>query len=352
MQDEMGLSVRRSRFLWRGYTYPLHFVCFEDPKKLGYFNCQNFQLGLNKKLMFLAKDEVIKNILRHELAHFYSFLLHGKKFIELQDHGAEYQKVCRGFHWGPEVSAAYSTLEEDNREALPDAEFEKIKSKITKLLALSSSENAHEAEMATIKANEYLIKYNLKNLSLDREGEDDLGETVVSTVISAKRMNATLNGLYDILQYFHVQPVLNRSGTGVGLDVVGSRLNVEVADYVCKFLDGEFQRLWKLAQKNKGLKGLKKKNSYIFGLSKGLSSKLASERHNLQKSGHSKELISLKDQLERRVAMAFPRLSRQQGSQAALDANAVTQGHKDGRNIQLRPGVSQGNRGLRIGYNT
>jgi hypothetical protein len=122
-----------------------------------------------------------------------------------------------------------------------------------------------------------------------------------------------------------------------------------VADYVCKFLDGEFLRLWKLAQKKSGLKGLKEKNSYIFGLSRGLSSKLSEERRNLQRSGHSKELISLKDQLDRRVSMAFPRLSRQQSSQAALDAKAVTQGQRDGRNIQLRPGVSQGNQGLLLG---
>ena len=63
MKEEMGLDVRRSRFVWRGYLYPLNFVVFEDRQKLGYFNCDSYQIGLHKKLMYLAKDEVIENIL-------------------------------------------------------------------------------------------------------------------------------------------------------------------------------------------------------------------------------------------------------------------------------------------------
>lgn len=345
MKNEMGLDVRKSRFLWRGYLYPLHFVCFEDPKKLGHFQASSYQLGLHKKLMFLAKDEVLKNIIRHELAHFYTFLLHGERFHQMAAHGEEFHSVCNNFKWGPEVSRAYSDLEQDNLAFENDSEFEKVKEKIKKLLALSQSENVHEAEAATLKANEYLIKYNLKGMEEGDFTNEDLGETVVASVFQAKRMNATLNGLYDVLQFFHVQPVLNRNGDGVKLDVVGSRLNVEVADYIAKFLSSEFEILWKKAQKEMGFKGLKKKNSYLYGLANGLKLKLKSERQILKESPKGKDLIVLEGQLQERVKMAFPRLSRQQGSQANLDHHAHQKGRQDGSSIQIRPGVSQGNLG-------
>ena len=273
MKDEMGLTVRRSRFVWRGYLYPLHFVVFEDPKKLGYFDCTNYQIGLHKKLMFLAKDEVIKDILRHELAHFYSFLLHGDSFPQLEAHGKEYNEVCRGFRWEQNVFRAYSDLEKDNLLAPVNKDFDRLKEKIEKLMALSESDNPHEAERATLKANEYLLKYNIQNLgSLQKE---EISETVVLSVLKEKRLNASLNALYDILGYFYVQPVINRNLEGVSLDVVGSRLNVEIADYVAKFLKNEFERLWKNSQKkDPQLKGIKKKNSYIYGLARGFCTKL------------------------------------------------------------------------------
>lgn len=343
MKDDMGLEVRRSRFVWRGFLYPLHFVVFEDPSKLGFFHAGSYQIGLHKKLMYLAKDEVIENILRHELAHFYTFLLHGESFHQLLPHGEEFKSTCKKFLWGPEISSAYSIIEKENMASPHSDEFEKIKSKIEKLLALSQSENPHEAEAATIKANSYLVKYNLKHLNIS---VDDLGETVVLSAYSAKRLNAIINGLYDILQYFHVQPVLNRNKEGVSLDIVGSRLNVEIAHYMANFIVNEFENLWLLTKKKHQFKGIKKKNSYLLGLAKGLSEKLRLERQHLKASDHGKDLMVLENQLMTRVQLAFPRLSRQQSSQASLDHDALMKGKSDGRNMKLRPGVSQGNKGL------
>lgn len=349
MTDEMGLLVRRSRFVWRGYLYPLHFVIFEDPEKLGYFDCSNYQLGLHKKLMYLAKDEVIRDILRHELAHFYSFLLHGENFKIMDAHGSEYRQICSQFHWGEKVFRAYSNLELDNLKASPDQEFDKIKERIQKLLALTESDNPHEAERATLKANEYLLKYNIRNIgSFERE---EISETVVFSVLKEKRMNATLNALYDILGFFYVQPIVNRNREGVSLDVVGSRLNVEIADYVAKFLQLEFERLWKINKsKDHKLKGIKKKNSYILGLSKGFSQKLREERRETIAPTHGSSLIALEGQLAERVKLAFPRLSRQQSSKANLDKNALERGHRDGLSLSVRHGVTEGNKGNLIGY--
>ncbi len=335
MKEEMGLDVRRSRFVWRGYLYPLHFVVFEDPQKLGQFNASAYQIGLHKKLMYLAKDEVIENILRHELAHFYTFLLYGKQFSSLQPHGKEFQDVCKRFYWGRNVSLAYSNLEEENLNAREDQEFEKIKTKIKKLLALSSSDNPHEAEMATIKANNLLLEHNLKNLSLDIEEENE--EVVVLSVYQSPKSNPMTNALYDILQYFYVQPVINRNNKGVHLDVVGSRLNTSLALEVSQFIQEEFLRLWlKTKSEKPHLKGLRAKNSYFLGLGKGFSAKLKENKKTIKAKVSSKELIILEKKLLSQVHMAFPRLSRQKGSSGTYHPDALSLGQRHGKEINFR----------------
>ncbi len=342
MIEEMGIQYNKTRFQWRGYYYPLHFVLFEDPNKLGYFSTSNFQLGLHKKLMYLAHNEVLSNIIRHELAHMYCSLLYGKRYHELASHGKEFHKVCTDFGWGPEVSKAYGNLEFENQLYSEDKSFEKVKAKIEKLLALADSDNPHEAEAATLKANDLLLKYNLQNL----EYTDEV-ETCVKLVYRTKKLNSTMNALYDILQYFYVQPVFNRTHEGVGLDVVGSRMNVEMADYITKFLATEFELLWNKAKKeDPRMKGLKMKNNYILGVANGLTQKLKAERNLLKENiSSSRELIIMQQNLSQQVSMAFPRLSRQAGSAGSYDPHARAKGQRDGSSISIRPGVSQGNKG-------
>lgn len=340
----MGLSVKRSRFTWSGYTYPLHFVVFEDPKKLGYFNCFNYQIGIHKKLMYIAKEGVLKDVLRHELAHLYSYLTYGKKYNNLDNHGVEFKTICRNFNWSQNVYLAYSNIDEENLEFPSNEKFEKLKKRIEKLMALSQSDNPHEAEAATIKANEYLLKNNINNLSSDDVLEVE--ETVVLSVLEEKRLNSKINAVYDILQYFYVQPVINRNSKGISLDIVGSKINVEIANYIAKYLCNEFERLWSITKKkDPNISGLRQKNSYIYGLAQGFCSKLRKEREQVISPLYGKELIVLEQQLENRVKTAFPRLSRQARSHATLDRNALNKGHIDGLGLQIKKGISKGNKG-------
>ena len=72
MNNEMGLQFKRSRFLFAHSSVPLHLVCFEGTR-WAYFDSLRYQIALNKHLMYMANREVIRNILRHELAHLITF---------------------------------------------------------------------------------------------------------------------------------------------------------------------------------------------------------------------------------------------------------------------------------------
>jgi hypothetical protein len=208
VNNEMGLKMERSRIYSKGILYPLTIVVFEDHSRLGYFDSRSFELGLSKKLMYLAKDEVIKNILRHELAHFVCYLKYGPLLM----HGEEFHNICRQFGWGSEVYGAYANLDfENNRVQDENEKTQKLLLRLKKLLALASSDNAHERELATLKANQLLLEHNL-----DLTKSHSLGEEVVyvKRVLSAVRKSTKHVAIYEILKTFFVSPVFNH-GRGI-----------------------------------------------------------------------------------------------------------------------------------------
>ncbi len=60
LSNEMHVNMRRNRFEFNGYLVPFNIIVFEHPSQLGRFEPHTFQIGLNRKLMLLAKDTVIK----------------------------------------------------------------------------------------------------------------------------------------------------------------------------------------------------------------------------------------------------------------------------------------------------
>lgn len=338
LTKEMGIEVKRSRFLFDGYLFPFSIVTFESPKQLGYFNGENYQIGINKNLVYLAKPEVLKNILRHELAHLYIFLTKGPK---AEAHGVAYREVCKKFGWGKEVYSAYADLDAENKLSSAP-EFEKILKRIEKLLNLAKSANQHEATLATAKANELLMKYNLELFKKDPSEQEE--EVYVKNIYEAKRTNVQMNALYEILVHFYVQPVLNRTSKAVYLEVIGSKLNVELADYLAKFLINEFQRLYK----NSGLKGVSAKNSFIRGVAEGFSSKLVQQK--AEDPGLKKELIKLDNVLKAQVKMVYSRMGSSASSAKKVDEKARSLGLKAGKNLKINKGLSEKKKPKLLGF--
>jgi len=123
LKEEMSLDVQKSRVLYNKILYPLNIIVFEDQSRLGYFDTRTYELGLSKKLMYLAYEEVLCNIIRHELAHFLCHIKFGNRVV----HGEEFHELCRSFGWGAEVYGAYANLELENAKIdLPSETTQKL----------------------------------------------------------------------------------------------------------------------------------------------------------------------------------------------------------------------------------
>ncbi|RLA64830.1 MAG: hypothetical protein DRQ88_10330 [Epsilonproteobacteria bacterium] len=325
LRDEVGVKVFKNRFQYKGFLYPFHIVVFEKRNTLGTFDHHTYQIGINKNLMYSAKTEVIKNILRHELAHYFAYLETGEG---IYPHGKEFRSICKKFGWDEEVYSAVGNLDHMNDKVEGDFPSENVIAKVKKLLSLAKSSNIHEAELATLKANQLILQHNLKRL-----GEDD-DTTYLKRVLSGKRNNGKYRAIYEILRSFMVQPVFNYGKGIFYLEVIGERDNVEMAEYVAHFLDFELELLWQKYRENH--RGINAKNSFMKGVCESFVEKIAEEkREHYSKAA----LVKMDKSLKNRVKMAYPRLSGVSSTRVDVSQEAKTLGKKAGADLSIRKGL-------------
>ena len=329
------VSFNRNRISFNKISYPISVVVFEDNARLGYFDSRFYELGFSKKLMFSTTDEVLKNIIRHELAHFISHIIHGPTAA----HGKDFKEVCRKMLWDASVEKAYCNLELENDSIeIKNHKTEQLLLKLKKLLALASSDNIHEAKLATIKANALLLEHNLSYLHSEEVQENSF---VVKRVLSSQRKNAKHDAIYQILQTFCVSPVLNYGSGIFYLEVTGDHTSVLLADYVANFLDKELDLVWKKAQiENPKLKGLTAKNSFLRGVAKGYVTQIKEEKN---KTANPHDLILIEKNLEKLKSIAYPRLNHSGMNIPQNNLAASLLGMEKGRRLSIKPAISSSN---------
>lgn len=327
--NETNLVLRRSRFEYNRYTYPIHIVIFEGENKLGFFDPHTYQIGLNINLMYMAKENVISDILRHELAHYICYLKYGN---QIKAHGVEFKQTCLDYGWDKSISKAGLDIEQANNEKVGNLASEKLISKVKALLKLAQSENKHEAELATLKANELLLKHNLKYYAL----ADNDKKIYSQNLITSKRKSAKLTCIYDILKHFMVRPVFIYGKDQVALEVSGTLANVELAEYVCTFLERELEAMWN-ETKSTTLKGTKAKNSFFHGIARGYGEKMQGLKKQMQPAQQN-ALVLIEKDLDHMMNKIYRRLSHT-GSNASFDSNAYGAGKDAGKNLTINQAV-------------
>ena len=318
-----GIEVKRSRFLFQRYFYPIHVVVFEG-KEWGHFNASYLQIGLNKRLILEAKDSVIRDILKHELAHFLTWIL----YKNVSAHGPEFRKVCADFGFPQEVAAATLDIDIANSSKEGDLASERVLEKVKKLLSLAQSSNVHEAELATVKANDLLLRHNLE-YKTDRE------EAIyLDRLLLRKRKDSKLSAIYSILKHFIVRPVISQGHESCCLEVSGTLTNVKLAGYVANFLNLELDHLWKETQKKFAVKGVRSKNSFFLGVAEGFDQKMKQVKNQFSDQDQ-KSLALVEKKLDIDTQVIYGRLGRSY-SEHRTDKTAKELGHSAGLKLTIR----------------
>jgi hypothetical protein len=335
LTKELGLQAYGDRFYDKNknYSYPISIVVFNDRSMLGYFDPSLYELGFHERLMHVSQEQLL-NVIRHEIAHYMTFIHHG----HLQKpHGSEFKAFCQSIKgWKEEVQKATICL--DDGEALPREESSVLR-KVQKLMALAGSSNPNEAEAAMIKSQQLLLKHNLDLSCIEDEGDERM---FLKRIMKQKQKDMKMRSIAKILETFFVSTVFNRIDGFSCLEILGSAVNIEIAEYVAEVLSRDFDVLWNQVKKSEpSLKGHVAKNSFFLGIAQGYCNKIQSLKRGYDKDT-SHALVVIEKKLEEARDMAYPRLSRS-NSYARLCSESSRLGEMAGKNLQINPGISRGN---------
>jgi hypothetical protein len=332
---EFGVPVARTRFRTRdGWTWPLAIVAIDDRDRLGYFDSEDYTIGINKCLMYTAKERVIKDLLRHELAHYFTHIEFRAMTSPMTAHGPAFQSICDKYHLPANVHSASMDIRAENDAIEGELASEEVIAKIQKLMSLAASDNENEAALATLRANELMVKYNLDTIAAAGAAGGEL-EYCVKLVLPSKRSTPRLAAIARILREFFVYPITTKDG----LEVTGTWANVDNAEYIATYLDRELAAIWTRARKKKP--GMKQK-SFMSALATSYTNKLRASRYDLPDCD-KRALVRMSEALDWAVSGVYGGSLRSASSRHQMCPESASQGAQAGSNLEIRRGMtSQG----------
>lgn len=224
---------------------------------------------------------------------------------------------------------------------------DEIIEKIQKLLSLANSDNENEAKIATTRANELLIKYNLSLQTVTDRQFEYIDQKITSTGLTFKPHQKMISQI--LISYFFVRIVIGRvhigysSGrwakTGEGkaqykkvISLVGTKENCQIATYIFSYLNDAFPKLWE-QYKTKNKAKMSHRISYYTGLTQGLKLMLDQTKWKVE---NETGLIVKKDPKLDEYLKKISGGSYGNASNTELNHRVVQDGFQDGKNIQLR----------------
>lgn len=238
-----------------------------------------------------------------------------------------------------------------------------IVNKIRKLLSLSKSSNQAEAESALSKAREFAIRHGI-NLAMVKVEEGAAEKYVEGKVRMGQRFSIAQRYIDDVISSNFGVRVLYQGNRAFGRHILflGKESDVEISQMVNDYLNKVFLSVWQNKKKEFNFK-LTERDSFFYGMGKGLSAKLEYEaviakvaRLNEIKEEkgeaeaeevENKYALVLKSDFEKTqdfVAQKYPKLGRATYRSARIyQGDSLEEGKRAGAKIQIRAGIKDKN---------
>ncbi|MFM8316144.1 MAG: SprT-like domain-containing protein [Deltaproteobacteria bacterium] len=307
----------------------------------GQWDPETRTMTFSERLIETHPWNIVLEILKHEMAHQYVTDIFGSD----ESHGPLFKQACDKLgvaFWARKAESELEALiklgELENNE-----EESRLLNRVEKLLALATSTNEHEALAAMQKVQQLYVKYNLERV------EKNQNVQYLSKIIFThkKRLERYQYVICSILnEHFFVEVIhsslydAKKLSEFKVIEILGTRENVQMAEYVYHFLMNQIEILWKGYQKERH-KNPRARRSFSLGVATGFRDKL--ERHSLEldKKESSKALVARQDkELEVFVRSRYPRLVKIQHGARVHEAIHYNAGKNRGASLVLHRGVS------------
>ncbi|PIY21087.1 MAG: hypothetical protein COZ12_06615 [Deltaproteobacteria bacterium CG_4_10_14_3_um_filter_60_8] len=287
--------------------------------------------------------DVVLEILKHEVSHQYVQQVMGR--MDEVPHGPAFQEACDRLGVHPAFRTATGRIPRLLQRQGPHT-GSGVLARIEKLFSLAQSANEHEAALAMQKANALLRKHNLERIGQQAATEYDY--LIIN--LGKKRLAAYQRVIASLLKdFFYVNVVLSQQFDPKTLtshrviELIGARENLDVAEYVYRFLENRLPHLWQGFSQDTGVPA-KERNSYFLGVLHGFRQKLQEQdRQDMASRGGAGagELILANDPgLIRYCRWRHPRLRTIQHAGPRVYVNAYEAGQQEGRQLVIHKGVA------------
>jgi len=228
---------------------------------------------------------------------------------------------------------------ENNEEAT-----EKILEKIRKIMELSERGSTEaERDTAMLQAQKLLDKYNL-DMSQVESKDPDKKYVVGEEIFAMMKSSLAENSVNSIIQnFYNVKIIIHKDYNGFrAIKIYGKSHNVKIACYMQPWLMGEFDNRWQEYKYQNDLKGTKYKNTYLTGLTHGLSEKLRAQREELVKQYSGSTDLAVLDETKdifNWIKESMDVMSGNPSSAKVRDHRIARDGFTDGQQISLNTQV-------------
>jgi len=306
----------------------------------GQWDPETRTLTLSVQLIEKHDWNIVLEILKHEIAHQYVTDL----FSSNESHGPLFKEACEKLgvaHW---ARKAESELESHTKLGeLPKTDEEnRLLNRVEKLLALATSQNEHEALLAMQKVQELYAKYNLDRIENKRSSQY-CSQLVFTKKKRLERYQYVICSIIN--EHFFVEVIhaslydsLKKTEFKV-IELLGTRENVQMAEYVYHFLMNQTEILWNTYKKERP-RNPRARGSFCLGVVSGFRDKLDKHRNQTLTKSESMALVLTKDlELEGYVRTRYPRLVKIHHGARIHEAIHYHAGKSRGANIVLHKGV-------------
>jgi predicted SprT family Zn-dependent metalloprotease len=373
-----NLLIKELNKIYTNITYPFkRFPGFRAmnldfeklPDKWGLFSPQRKMIILNEDLYFKGSWQVVTGVLTHEIAHQLHYQLYPYSYQKEGPHGKTFKKITKSLHLCNFYSNA--SLDISKEGELPPNPISKnieennehpILVKVKKLLALSTSDEAHEAAAALAAAERLLLRYNLEMPDGNELG--NLGNTqgfMRWRLHVGKRFENKHSIISSILkEAFFVETVICSEFNPLTqsyekcLEILGKSVNLSMAEHVFYFLLERCETLWQAFRPKAyamGEKGISAKQSFIINMLTSFREKLEKERNTISQDQdfekkRSELILSSVDALQAFLKESYPHLRQVSHSHRAFSPNSAMAGRQEGARLTIHSPVPQGKSGV------
>lgn len=307
--------------------------------RVGSWHFAKREISISRKLALSYPWYAVREVLLHEMAHQMADEVFGA--IGETAHGPAFQTACKFLQADPKASGSYPALHDSHEEnAISDQQrlFDRVK----KLMALSSSENPHEAAAAMAKANELIVKFNLPFLEGRLPSSFStifLGQPALRHFREDYRLAHLLQEFYFIEGLWVSSYVLAKGKMGRVFEASGTETNLKIAAYVYDCVCNYIENKWRIFSAGKKM-GRFRKSDFASGIITGFHEKLEKERYPHHLNSNERALIIKGDpHLKAFFAERHPSIRTFRNRGSAMNAGIYNQGIETGRQLSLLKGV-------------